>query len=68
MIGTLVAALAVRTRARDLLGPLLSLPLLVPIVIGGARATAPLLVSAHRGGAAGALAADARRSMIWCSG
>jgi heme exporter protein B len=46
-IGTLVAALAVRTRARDLLGPLLSLPLLVPIVIGGARATAPLLVSAH---------------------
>ena len=49
VIGTLVAALAVRTRARDLLGPLLALPLLVPIVIGGARATAPLLVSAHRG-------------------
>ncbi len=46
-IGTLVAALAVRTRARDLLGPLLSLPLLVPIVIGGARATAPLLANAH---------------------
>jgi heme exporter protein B len=42
-IGTLVAALAVRTRARDLLGPLLALPLLVPIVIGGARATSPLL-------------------------
>ena len=39
VIGTLVAALAVRTRARDLLGPLLALPLLVPIVIGGARAT-----------------------------
>ena len=56
MIGTLVAALAVRTRARDLLGPLLALPLLVPIVIGGARATAPLLVAGHRGGAAGALA------------
>jgi heme exporter protein B len=29
VIGTLVAALAVRTRARDLLGPLLALPLLV---------------------------------------
>ena len=43
LIGTLVAALAVRTRARDLLGPLLALPLLVPVVIGGARATAPLL-------------------------
>src|SRR5437764_6784876 len=43
VIGTLVAALAVRTRARDLLGPLLALPLFVPIVIGGARATSPLL-------------------------
>ncbi len=50
VIGTLVAALAVRTRARDLLGALLALPLLVPIVIGGARATAPLL-SAHATGA-----------------
>jgi heme exporter protein B len=46
-IGTLVAALAVRTRARDLLGPLLALPMLVPVVIGGARATAPLLTLAH---------------------
>jgi heme exporter protein B len=52
-IGTLVAALAVRTRARDLLGPLLALPLLVPIVIGGARATSPLLVQAHSGGVGG---------------
>jgi heme exporter protein B len=43
VIGTLVAALAVRTRARDLLGPLLALPLLVPIVIAGARASSPLL-------------------------
>lgn len=47
VIGTLVAAMAVRTRARDLLGPLLALPLLVPIVIGGARATSPLLVQSH---------------------
>jgi heme exporter protein B len=47
VIGTLVAALAVRTRARDLLGPLLGLPLFVPIVIGGARATSPLLTGAH---------------------
>jgi len=51
-IGTLVAALAVRTRARDLLGPLLALPLLVPIVIGGARASAPLLSAGHSGGSA----------------
>jgi len=48
VVGTLVAALAVQTRARDLLGPLLALPLLVPVVIGAARATAPLL-SAHPG-------------------
>ncbi|HUB74599.1 MAG TPA: heme exporter protein CcmB [Solirubrobacteraceae bacterium] len=51
-IGTLIAAIAVRTRARDLLGPLLALPLFVPIVIGGSRAVAPLLVQAHRGGPA----------------
>ncbi len=55
LIGTLIAALAVRTRARDLLGPLLALPLLVPVVIGGARATSPLLVTVHPG--AGALPA-----------
>jgi heme exporter protein B len=42
VIGTLVAAIAVRTRARDLLGPLLALPLLMPVVIGSARASAPL--------------------------
>ena len=47
VIGTLVAALAVRTRARDLLGPLLALPLMVPIVIGGARASAPALNAVH---------------------
>jgi heme exporter protein B len=51
VIGTLIAAMAVRTRSRDLLGPLLALPLLVPIVIGGARATSPLLAAAHRSGA-----------------
>ncbi len=43
VIGTLVSALAVRTRARDLLGPLLALPLLVPVVIAAARASSPLL-------------------------
>jgi heme exporter protein B len=46
-VGTIVAALAVRTRARDLLGPLLALPLLVPIVIGAARASSPLLGVGH---------------------
>jgi heme exporter protein B len=48
-IGTLVAAMTVRTRARDLLGPLLALPLLVPVVIGAAGASSPLLALGHRG-------------------
>jgi heme exporter protein B len=54
VIGTLVAALAIQTRARDLMVPLLALPLLVPVVLGASRATAPLLAS----GGAGALPGD----------
>ena len=42
-VGTLVGALAVQTRARELIVPLLALPLLVPVMIGAARASAPLL-------------------------
>jgi heme exporter protein B len=49
VIGTLVGALAVQTRARDLLVPLLALPLSVPLVIAGARATSPLLDAAGAG-------------------
>jgi heme exporter protein B len=45
VVGTLVSALAVRTRARDLIGPLLALPLLVPVVLGAARASTPLLLA-----------------------
>jgi heme exporter protein B len=41
--GTLVAALAIQTRARDLIVALLALPLLVPVVLASARATTPLL-------------------------
>jgi heme exporter protein B len=51
VIGTLVGALAVQTRARDLIVPLLALPLCVPLLIAAAEATAPLL----REGGAGAL-------------
>ena len=43
IVGTLVAALAIQTRARDLMVPLLALPMLVPVVLGASRATAPLL-------------------------
>jgi len=49
VVGTLVAALAIQTRARDLMVPLLALPLLVPVVLGASQATAPLF---ERGGAA----------------
>jgi heme exporter protein B len=44
VVGTLVGALAVQTRARDLLVPLLALPLLIPVVIAAAKATTPLFL------------------------
>jgi heme exporter protein B len=42
-VGALVAALAAETRARELIAPLLLLPLLVPVLISCAQATEPLL-------------------------
>jgi heme exporter protein B len=50
MTGTLVSALAIQTRARDLIVPLIGLPLLLPVVIAAAQASAPLLIE---GGAEG---------------
>jgi heme exporter protein B len=44
VIGTLVSAIAVHTRARDLIGPIIGLPLLIPALIGTARGIGPLLV------------------------
>ena len=44
-VGALIAALAIETRARDLIVPLLLLPLVVPVVIAAASATEPLLAS-----------------------
>jgi heme exporter protein B len=43
VIGTLVAAIAVHTRARDLIGPIIGLPLLLPALIGTARGAGSLL-------------------------
>lgn len=43
VIGTLVAAIAIRTRTRDLIVPLLALPLLIPVVLAASELTAPLL-------------------------
>ena len=49
VIGTLVGALAVRTSVRDLLGPMISLPLLVPVLLCAVRATSPVLGAAAVG-------------------
>ena len=43
VVGTLASALAVQTTARDLIAPLIALPLLVPVLIAATRATTPLL-------------------------
>ena len=45
VVGTLVAGIAVRTRARDLIGPLVTLPLLIPVILGASEATAPLFAA-----------------------
>jgi heme exporter protein B len=42
VIGTLVSAMAVQTRARDVIGPVIGLPLLIPALIATARAMGPL--------------------------
>jgi heme exporter protein B len=43
--GTLVSSIATNSSARDLLGPLILLPLLVPLVIAAAGAAEPLLAA-----------------------
>ena len=46
VIGTLVAALAIQTRTRDLIVPLIALPLLIPVVICAAKGLTPALLAA----------------------
>ena len=46
-VGALASALASESRARELVTPLLLLPLLVPLLIGAASATEPLLRGAQ---------------------
>jgi heme exporter protein B len=45
VIGTLVSAIAVHTRARDLIGPIIGLPLLIPALIATARGLGPVLTA-----------------------
>ncbi len=44
-VGALVAALGAEADARELIVPILLLPLLVPVVIAAAKASSPLLSS-----------------------
>jgi len=60
-IGTLFSAMAVRTSYREVMLPLLMLPLLVPVILGSVRATAGLL-------AGGELAGDALRLLVVTDG
>ena len=46
-VGALVAALGVETETRELIVPLLLMPLLVPVVIAAAKASSPLLAAPH---------------------
>jgi len=46
IVGTLVGALGVQTRTRELIVPILALPLMIPLAIAAARATSPLLLEA----------------------
>ena len=45
-VGALVSSIAVNSRARDLIAPLLLLPLLVPVMIAAGAAAEPLLAEA----------------------
>lgn len=51
--GTLASALAVQTRTRELIVALIGLPLLLPVILSAARATAPLLAAGAPGSVPG---------------
>lgn len=53
VVGALVAALATAAGGRQTLAPLMALPLLVPVMIGAASASAPLLAEGSTGAGAG---------------
>jgi heme exporter protein B len=46
VVGTLIGAIGVQARTRELLVPILALPLMIPVAIAAARATSPLLLEA----------------------
>jgi len=42
-VGTLFSAIAINTRARDMMLPILFLPVVVPVIVAAVKATAPVL-------------------------
>jgi heme exporter protein B len=53
VVGTLVSAIAAQTRARELIAPIIGLPLLVPVLIAASRTVAPLLQAGTPGSVPG---------------
>jgi heme exporter protein B len=53
VVGTLIGALGVQTRTRELIVPILALPLMIPVAIAAARATSPLFLEAGAAGVPG---------------
>ena len=60
VIGTLVSAIAVQTRARDLIGPIIGLPLLMPALIAAGAGRRPAAGRARLGWPPGEVAGDPR--------
>jgi heme exporter protein B len=46
VVGTLVGAIGIQARTREVIVPILALPLMIPLAIAAARATSPLLLAA----------------------
>jgi len=44
-VGTLFSAMAINTRARDIMLPILFLPVVIPVIVAAVKATAPVLAS-----------------------
>ena len=60
VVGTLVGALGIQTRAREVIVPILALPLMIPLVIAAAQGHVAVAARGRSAGAPGALAAGAR--------
>jgi heme exporter protein B len=53
VVGTLVGAIGIQARTREVIVPILALPLMIPLAIAASRATSPLLLEAGAEGVPG---------------